>query len=420
MKKIRGCLAILLLMVVCFYSTSAKASQSEVDRLKEESENASQAVDEINSQKEQAEEIQNQLEGQADSLSGQITNLNTQITTVSGQISDTEENIALVTADIELLNQQLEETQAQLDSQREAMKRRIQYMYENQSTNTLVNYLESGSMAEFLQRLEYLAEITEYDENAIAKFEETQAALEETKASIEDKNAELAAYQDTLESQKSELGVLVSNTATALDTTNSQIADTEAAIAELEKQLEEAKAYEQRVQQQYQAAQVALAEQLAGESGGYSGGYSTTDEETLLLAALIQAEAANQGDAGRLAVGSVVMNRVASSKFPNSVSGVIYSSGQFAPVTSGRVAIILAEGPNSACQYAASQAIAGNTNTDALFFCTYSYAQNLHNEQVAAEQAAAEAEGREPNEGVGLWDRTSGTVINAHYFYNYK
>jgi spore germination cell wall hydrolase CwlJ-like protein len=293
-------------------------------------------------------------------------------------------------------------------------------MYENSSTNTLVNYLECGSITEFLQRLEYMSEITSYDQNAIEKFEETRQALEDTKASIEEKNTELSAYQDTLESKKSELGTLVGAASTALDTTNSQIADTQAALEELEQQLEEAKAYEQRVQQQYQAAQAALAEKLAGEHGSYSGGYSTTDEETLLLAALIQAEADNQGTAGRLAVGSVVMNRVASPKFPNSVSGVIYASGQFAPVTSGRVAIILAQGPNSGCQKAAADAIAGNINTDALFFCTYSYAQNLHNSQVAAEQEAAAAEGREPREGVGFLDRTSGTVINAHYFYNYN
>ena len=130
-------------------------------------------------------------------------------------------------------------------------------------------------------------------------------------------------------------------------------------------------------------------------------------DQVLTIASIIQAEAANQGDAGRLAVGSVVMNRVASSKFPNTVSGVVYASGQFAPVTSGRVALILAEGPNSACQYAASQAIAGNTNTDALFFCTYTYAQSLHDSQVAAGQE-------------GFLDRTEGTTINAHYFYNYK
>ena len=407
MKKLRGCLAMLILAAVCIYSTSAQASQSEVDRLKEESEKASNAVNEINDTKKQVEDAKGQLEEQADSLSGQISNLNNQITSVVGEISSTEEDIAEVEADIDLLNEELSKTQASLDEQKESMKLRIQYMYENKSTNTLVNYLECGSISEFLQRLEYMSQITAYDQAAVKKFEETEAKLEETKAAIEEKSDELSAYQSNLKSKKNQLGTLVNNTSTALNTTNSQIADTQAAIEELEKQLDEAKSYEKRIQKQYQDAQVALAEKLAGERGGYSGGYSTTDEETLLLAALIQAEAANQGDAGRLAVGSVVMNRVASSRFPNTVSGVIYSSGQFAPVTSGRVAIILAEGPNSACQYAASQAIAGNTNTDALFFCTYTYAQALHQSQVDAGQS-------------GFLDRTSGTVLNAHYFYNYN
>ena len=407
MKKFRGCLAILLMVMLCLNSSNAQASQSEVDRLKEESEKASNAVNQINDTKKQVEEAKGQLETQANTLSGKITSLNNQITTVTGEISETEEDIAKVEADIDVLDEQLDETQKSLDSQKESMKLRIQYMYENKSTNTLVNFLESGSISAFLQRLEYMSQITSYDQGAISKFEETQKQLEETKTAIEEKQQELSDYQDSLASKKSQLGVLVGNTTTALNTTNSQIEDTKAAIAQLEQQLEEAKAYEKRIQKQYQDAQVALAERLAGEHGGYSGGYSTTDEETLLLAALIQAEAANQGDSGRLAVGSVVMNRVASGRFPNTVSGVIYASGQFAPVTSGRVAVILAQGPNSACQYAAAQAISGNTNTDALFFCTYSYAQALHESQVAAGQS-------------GFLDRTSGTVINAHYFYNYN
>ena len=405
MKRFKGCLAIVLIAVLCL-SSSAQASQSEVDRLKEESQKASDAVKDINNQKQQVEGAKQQLEGQANSLTGQISNLNNQISNVTGEISETEADIAEVEADIATLNEQLELTQASLDSQKESMKLRIQYMYENKSTNTLINFLECGSISEFLQRLEYMAEITAYDQAAVEKFAATQKEIEDTKSAIEEKGQQLSAYQDNLKSKKSQLGVLVSDTSTALNVTNSQIADTQAAIEQLEKQLDDAKAYEKRIQKQYQDAQVALAEKLAGEHGGYTGGYSTSDEETLILAALIQADAANQGDAGRLAVGSVVMNRVASSKFPNTVSGVVYASGQFAPVTSGRVALILAEGPNSACQYAAAQAIAGNTNTDALFFCTYTYAQALHDSQVAAGQS-------------GFLDRTSGTTINAHYFYNY-
>ncbi len=407
MKKLRGCLAVFLLIALCFSSTYSYASQSEVDRLKQESQNAKDKVNQINEQKNQVEGAKNQLKNQADSLSGQISSLNSQISNVTGEISETEENIAAVEEDLASLNEELEKTQASLDSQKESMKLRIQYMYENKSSNTLVNFLECGSISGFLQRLEYMSQITSYDQKQVKKFEATQKKLEDTKTAIEAKGQELSAYQDNLESKKSQLGTLVNSTASALNTTNTQIANTQAVLDEIEKQLKEAKEYEKRISQQYMEEQRKMAEKLAGEHGGYSGGYSTTDEETLILAALIQAEAANQGDAGRLAVGSVVMNRVASSKFPNTVSGVIYASGQFAPVTSGRVALILAEGPNSACQYAASQAIAGNTNTDALFFCTYSYAQNLHNSQVNNGQS-------------GFLDRTSGIVINAHYFYNYN
>lgn len=405
-KRFVSAIALVIAASLCFGST-VQASQSEVDRLKEESQNATQKVNEINSKKKQAQDSKNQLQGQADNLAGQITSLNNQITTVTGEISETEENIAQVEADLETLNGELQDIQNSLDVQRNAMKLRIKYMYENKTTNTLVNFVESGSMAEFLQRLEYMAQITAYDQKAIQKFQATQMALEQKKAEVEEKNNELSAYQDSLQSKKCQLGTLVGNTTTALNTTNSQIANTQAVIEALEKQLDEAKEYEKRIQKQYQDAQLALAQKLAGEHGGYSGGYSTTDEETLLLAALIQAEADNQGYEGRLAVGSVVMNRVASSKFPNTVAGVIYSPGQFAPVTSGRVALILANGPNSGCQRAAADAIAGNTNTDALFFFTVSYAQNLHDKQVE--------EGKE-----GFLDRTEGTIINAHYFYNYK
>ena len=405
-KRIVAGLAMVLAVCLCF-SNTAYASQSEVDRLKEESKNASQKVDDIKNKKQQAQDSKNQLQGQADSLAGQITSLNNQITTVTGEISETEQNIEAVEADLETLRGELDDIQNSLDVQRNAMKLRIKYMYENKTTNTLVNFVESGSVAEFLQRLEYMAQITSYDQRAIKKFEATQKELEQKKAEVEEKNNQLNAYQDTLQSKRSQLGALVGSTTSALNTTNGQIADAQAMIEELDRQLEEAKEYEKRIQKQYQDAQLALAQKLAGEHGGYSGGYSTTDEETLLLAALIQAEADNQGAAGRLAVGSVVMNRVASSKFPNTVAGVIYSPGQFAPVASGRVALILANGPNSGCQYAAAQAIAGNTNTDALFFFTVSYAQNLHDTQVA--------EGKE-----GFLDRTEGVIINAHYFYNYK
>lgn len=87
---------------------------------------------------------------------------------------------------------------------------------------------------------------------------------------------------------------------------------------------------------------------------------NVTDES--LLASLVYCESGNQGYDGMLAVAAVVMNRVRSGAYPNTVSGVIYASGQFGPALSGKVAAQLNIGVPAACTQAAKDAIAGKTN----------------------------------------------------------
>ena len=69
-----------------------------------------------------------------------------------------------------------------------------------------------------------------------------------------------------------------------------------------------------------------------------------------LLAAIIYCEAGNQSREGKVAVGAVVLNRVASSSFPNSIHDVVYQSGQFTPASSGALAGALASGVPGACR----------------------------------------------------------------------
>ena len=88
-----------------------------------------------------------------------------------------------------------------------------------------------------------------------------------------------------------------------------------------------------------------------------------------MLAALVECEAGGEGYEGQWAVASVVINRVKSGSFPNTVSGVIYQGGQFSPVASGRFAMVLARGAGSSCTKAASAALSGNLWGSYLYFC---------------------------------------------------
>ena len=83
-------------------------------------------------------------------------------------------------------------------------------------------------------------------------------------------------------------------------------------------------------------------------------------DDVTLLAAIIQIEAGNEVYEGQVAVGSVVMNRVRSGGYPNTVGGVIFARGQFA---TSRMSSVISKGPKASCIQAASEALAGSDPT---------------------------------------------------------
>lgn len=93
------------------------------------------------------------------------------------------------------------------------------------------------------------------------------------------------------------------------------------------------------------------------------GEYTTDADTTLLLAALIQCEAGGESYEGQLAVGAVVMNRVRSGAYPDTIHGVIYASGQFTPAQSGKVNRVYESGNiKESCIQAAQEALSGVSN----------------------------------------------------------
>lgn len=99
-------------------------------------------------------------------------------------------------------------------------------------------------------------------------------------------------------------------------------------------------------------------------SSGSSGGYSSGD--SYLLAKCIYAEARGEPYTGQVAVGAVILNRVRSSKFPNSISGVIYQPYAFTCVADGQINLT----PDATAKKAAQDALNGWDPTGG---CLYYY-----------------------------------------------
>ena len=154
---------------------------------------------------------------------------------------------------------------------------------------------------------------------------------------------------------------------------NVKIAAVEAKIAYEAKLEEERRAAEEaeriaREKAEAEAAAAAQAEAAAAQQA-----------EKELLASLIFCEAGNQPYEGQVAVGAVVMNRINSSSYPDTMEEVIYQSGQFSPAMSGWLDRVRAnQGYTEAAMQAAEDALAGsNPIGDCLYFSVGGYGTRI-------------------------------------------
>lgn len=100
---------------------------------------------------------------------------------------------------------------------------------------------------------------------------------------------------------------------------------------------------------------------------------SSSSSNVTLLARVIYGEARGEPYTGQVAVGAVVMNRVKSSSFPNTISGVVYQSGAFDAVKDGQINLT----PNSTAKKAAQDALNGwDPSYGAIYYFNPSTATN--------------------------------------------
>lgn len=139
------------------------------------------------------------------------------------------------------------------------------------------------------------------------------------------------------------------------------------AAAALETKQEEARKAREAEEAEAQAAAKAAAQAEGAVSTDVT---AVSGSDADLLAALIYCEAGGEPYEGQVAVGAVVMNRVKSPSFPNSISEVIYQSGQFGPAITGKLSRVMAAGRTTdSCYQAAQEAIAGSSPVgDAVYF----------------------------------------------------
>lgn len=205
------------MMGLILTSVLAPVSASTISELQKDIQQQQQNLDALNDNISSMEDEQDLLEEEISDLDAELLNMLTSIGLLEDDIAAKEEEIAEAQADYDA-------AKATEQAQYEAMKIRIQYMYENGDSSYVSILLEAQSMSDLLNKAEYVEQIYAYDRQKLEEFQETTRQVEALRVALENEKAEL-------ETQKSEMEIQQAYLNTLLEQKKAQSEDYEVQIA---------------------------------------------------------------------------------------------------------------------------------------------------------------------------------------------
>ena len=233
------------------YATSAQNKKSEAEK----------NLNDVNKKIDNLENKKEEIEGELDTKNEELVNLMVDVGLLEKEIDQNEKQLKQVKKD-------LKTAQKNEKKQYQAMKKRIKFMYERGDSAVISSLLESKSMADMLNRVEYFNEVYDYDRNLLDNYEKTRKQVEDLKAQVEDEKKELETAKDDLKQQQKQLETAMTNLRSQQANADTQIANAKNLASEYQKTITE----QNKIIQQQQAE--AAASRSSGGSSGGSGGTS--------------------------------------------------------------------------------------------------------------------------------------------------
>jgi len=169
------------------FSVHAEETKEEVEQQKEE---AQQAQEEANAN---AEKYQKKV----DKLTAAVNELDKQATDISTQIVEKKQEAENLQNEIDETQTKLAEAQVSEDNQYEAMKKRIQYLYEEGDVAYIDALMSSASFEDSLNKSEYVDQLSTYDQKQLNKLVKTKNDIAEYQQTLKDDLADVEKVRQT-------------------------------------------------------------------------------------------------------------------------------------------------------------------------------------------------------------------------------
>ncbi|MCI8514448.1 MAG: peptidoglycan DD-metalloendopeptidase family protein [Lachnospiraceae bacterium] len=219
--------------LVCVFGVSVFA---------DELDDAQRRVDDLQQQQEEVKRNLENLRGVRSDLDSYIRQLDEQVAAINGQYLELVDRQAALTEELSTVRAALSDAEARSADQYENMKLRIRYIYERGDTGYFDLLFSSRDLADFLNRSEYISELTDYDRNMLKVYQETQAEIGARKEELLAKQEELSQAEEELSIQKETLELLLQAKEEELASYDARISDAQSEISDYEEALEEEQA----------------------------------------------------------------------------------------------------------------------------------------------------------------------------------
>lgn len=223
----------------------------------------------------EAQQKADALEQQKSTAEAEKNSLNTQLNTILGEMEDAQTKLADKQTEIEEAEEALVQAKVEENTQYQSMKKRIKYMYENGNSQVIELLMESENIGEFLNKAEYISQISEYDRDMLDEFQAVVKEVEAEEATLQTEYEELEVLRDNLLVKQSNLESLLSEKNLQISDLEKQIGDNAALLQDLIAQAEAERLKQEQAAAAAAAAAQQAAQQQAAQNSGNSGGGSS-------------------------------------------------------------------------------------------------------------------------------------------------
>lgn len=236
---------------VCNVQATEESNLSEAQQEKKTLENDLQ----------KAKELIDSLKGSKEDIQSEVEKLDKQLNEISGKVKEFESRLSKKRQEIADTESALNKAKEQEKKQYRNMKKRIQFMYENGQTSYVEMLLSADSFTDFLNAVEYITQISQYDRKMLKEYQNMQVTIADTQKTLETDYASLQSLQAKVQEEKQAVAALESAKKGKLNDVADDLTDAQTV----------AKAYEAEIQAQneviaqIQAAQKRAAEQQAAQ-----------------------------------------------------------------------------------------------------------------------------------------------------------